>query len=116
MGYSVDNVVHHLSPQSIFQRLPCPAENIDSFRPRIERYCVLCHLAWTLAYRIKHNGYLRKTFSYNPEPLDDVKQAINYIIVYQQTIDAAKTPHKLAGKKSDRLRPGLSADLCVANY
>ncbi|MBW1812002.1 MAG: IS701 family transposase [Deltaproteobacteria bacterium] len=67
-------------------------------RQRIERHWALCHIAWTLAYWVKQNGYLRKILSYNPESLNDVRHAINDIIGFHQTVTAAKNPAQLAKK------------------
>lgn len=76
-------------------------------KERIERHWALCHLAWTLAYWVKQNGYLRKTISGVPKTLNDVKQALNNLICYPQIINAAKDPNELAIKmhiKSKRMR------------
>ena len=67
-------------------------------RQRIERHWALCHIAWTMAYWVKQNGYLRKIVSYNPGSLNQVRQAINDIIGFQQTVSAAKNPAQLAKK------------------
>ena len=65
-------------------------------KERIERHWALCHLAWTLAYWVKQNGYLRKTISGVPKTFTDVKQALNNLICYPQIINAAKNPDQLA--------------------
>jgi transposase len=65
-------------------------------RRNIERHWVLCHVAWTLAYWVKQNGYLLKILLYSPESLNDVRRAINDIIGYYQTVSAAKNPAQLA--------------------
>lgn len=63
---------------------------------RIERHWMLCHVAWTLTYWIKQNGYLRKTIAEVPRTLNEVKQALNNLISYSQIIKAAKNPDQLA--------------------
>jgi hypothetical protein len=65
-------------------------------KERIERHWTLCLLAWTLAYWVKQNGYLRKTISGIPRTLNEVKQALNNLICYPQIIKAAKDPDQLA--------------------
>jgi transposase len=75
-------------------------------RSRIERHWVLCHLAWTLAYWVKQNGYLIKILSYKPETLNEVRQAINDIMSFRQTVRDAKKPNQLAKRlkiKSQRM-------------
>jgi SRSO17 transposase len=75
-------------------------------RKRIERHWVLCHLAWTLAYWVKQNGYLSKVLSYSPETLNEVRKAINDIMTFQQTVRVAKRPGQLAERlkiKSKRI-------------
>jgi len=47
---------------------------------------------------VKQNGYLRKIVSYKPGSLNHVRQAINDIIGFQQTVSAAKNPAQLAKK------------------
>jgi len=67
-------------------------------RRRIERHWALCHVAWTMAYWIKQNGYLHKIVSYSAENLNQVRLAINDIIDFQQAISVAKRPEELAKK------------------
>lgn len=63
---------------------------------RIERHWALCHVAWTLAYWVKQNGYLRKSIEGIPKTLNEVKQALDHLICYPQIIKAAKDPQLLA--------------------
>ena len=71
---------------------------------RIERHWTLSLLAWTLAYWVKQNGYLRKTIFGVPETLNDVKQALNNLICYPQIIKAGKNPDHLAEKMNIKSR------------
>jgi len=78
---------------------------------RIERHWALCHLAWTLAYWVKQNGYLTKIMTYSPGSLNEVRQAINDIMIFQQTVSGAKKPAQLAQRlkiKSRRIHTKAS--------
>ena len=75
-------------------------------RKRIERHWALCHLAWTLAYWVKQNGYLMKTVAYCPGTLNEVRRAINDIMTFRDIVSAAKRPDQLAERlkiKSKRI-------------
>jgi SRSO17 transposase len=49
-------------------------------KKQIERYWMMCFLAWSLVYWIKQNGYLNKTLSCRLNSFNDYKKALNSLL------------------------------------
>ena len=57
---------------------------------KIERYWNICLLAWTLTYWIKQNDYLRKIVGKTPNTFNQIKVAINSLLVFSSTETLSK--------------------------
>jgi hypothetical protein len=79
---------------------------------KIERYCNLCLIAWTLTYWIKQNAYLGKILETKPMSLNEFKQAINSLLELSSLSTLSKNK-KLADDyfkiKSKRLKKKFAA-------
>ena len=79
-------------------------------RKQIERYWILCFIAWSLVYWIKQNGYLNKTLSAKLNSFNDYKKALNSLLFLGSGVIISKSKEticNLYGLKSYRMKKAL---------
>ena len=83
-------------------------------KKQIQRYWMLCFIAWSLVYWIKQNGYLNKTLSCRLTSFNDYKKALNSLLLLGTGISISKNSASVCaqyGLKSNRMKKafGLAA-------
>ena len=79
-------------------------------KKQIERYWMLCFIAWTLVYWIKQNGYLNKTLSCSLNSFNDYKKALGSLLIIGSGSIISKNGDaicNLYGLKSERMKKSL---------
>lgn len=79
-------------------------------RKQIERYWMLCFVAWSLIYWIKQNAYLNKTLSCRLRSFNDYKKALSSLLFLGSGAIISKSRESICnlyGLKSRRMRKNL---------
>lgn len=79
-------------------------------KKQIQRYWMMCFLAWTLVYWIKQNGYLNKTLSCNLNSFNDYKKALNSLLIIGSGSIISKNNNAICntyGLNSHRMKSAL---------
>jgi SRSO17 transposase len=79
-------------------------------KKQIQRYWMMCFLAWSLVYWIKQNGYLNKTLSCNLSSFNDYKKALNSLLIIGSGSIISKNSNAICnsyGLNSRRMKAAL---------
>ena len=79
-------------------------------KKQIERYWMLCFIAWSLVYWIKQNGYLNKTLKVKPRSFNDYKKALCSLLLIGSGVFISKNKEFICnqcGLKSQRMKKAL---------
>ena len=79
-------------------------------KKQIQRYWMLCFIAWSLVYWIKQNGYLNKTLSCRLKSFNDYKKALNSLLLLGSGVSISKNTASACaqyGLKSHRMKVAL---------
>ncbi len=79
-------------------------------KEQIQRYWMLCFIAWSLVYWIRQNGYLNKTLSCRLKSFNDYKKALNSLLFLGSGAIISKNRESICnlyGLKSQRMKKAL---------
>ncbi len=79
-------------------------------KKQIQRYWMLCFIAWSLVYWIKQNGYLNKTLSCSLNSFNDYKKALNSLLIIGSGSVISKNSNAICdsyGLNSHRMKAAL---------
>lgn len=79
-------------------------------KKQIQRYWMMCFLAWSLVYWIKQNGYLNKTLSCSLNSFNDYKKALSSLLIIGSGSIISKNSNAICnsyGLNSRRMKSAL---------